>query len=82
MIVVLLPIAGSEEDEEGDTEVDGGGPTPSLPNQPGKPTQRPVRLRSKRHKTLANKPQDFQVLYTILKITNKISSCKVVNAGL
>ncbi|XP_008319982.1 myoferlin [Cynoglossus semilaevis] len=59
--------AGSEEDEEGETEVDGGGPTPSLPNQPGKPTQRPVRLRSKRHKTLANKPQDFQIRVQVIE---------------
>lgn len=54
---------GNGDNDEGQDNVEGagqlGGPgIPTSPNQPGKPK----RLVRKRHKTLANKPQDFQVL--------------------
>lgn len=66
MFVNNVP-GGSEVGDEGeaDTEggVHGGSPAaPTSPNQPGKPSHKPIRLRHKRHRALANKPQDFQVL--------------------
>lgn len=48
---------------EGDVEGRGQGGSPAdSTHQPGKPGHMPVCLRRKRHKTLANKVQDFQVL--------------------
>lgn len=64
MIAVL---GDSEVGDEGEADMDGGvhggsSTAPNLPNQPGKPSHKPIRLRHKRHRALANKPQDFQVL--------------------
>lgn len=58
---------GTDEGDEEEAFVDGGDPgggvsSASSSNQPGKPRRRPVRLSRKRHRALANKPQDFQVL--------------------
>lgn len=66
--MVVFVTGGSDEDDEGEADVDGGGTgessgSPTSPNQPGKPNRKPIRLRRKRHRALANKPQDFQVLY-------------------
>uniref|UniRef100_A0A3P9PXD5 Myoferlin n=1 Tax=Poecilia reticulata TaxID=8081 RepID=A0A3P9PXD5_POERE len=58
----------NDNEEDGDTEdiMDGAGQVgssgmPPSPNQPGKPTHKLHRLNRKRHKVLANKPQDFQI---------------------
>lgn len=68
-VVVVMPIVtgGSDDGDEGDG-ADGGGQgeslgSPSSSNQPGKPNRKPVRLTRKKHRALANKPQDFQVLF-------------------
>lgn len=56
---------GSDDADEGEEDVGGGGQgerTPTSPNQPGKPSHKTIHLSRKRHKSLANKPQDFQVL--------------------
>lgn len=56
---------GTDEVDEEEAFVDGGGQgggVSSSSNQPGKPGRKPVRLSRKRHRALANKPQDFQVL--------------------
>lgn len=58
---------GTDEGDDEEALVDGGGQgggvsAASSSNQPGKPGRKPVRLSRKRHKALANKPQDFQVL--------------------
>lgn len=58
---------GSDGTDLGEDEVEGRGQdgdpgAPTSSNQPGKPGHKPVRLKRKRHRALANKPQDFQVL--------------------
>ncbi|CAM9284115.1 unnamed protein product, partial [Lampetra planeri] len=56
--------------DEADGDVEGGGqggsPADST-HQPGKPGHMPVRLRRKRHKTLANKVQDFQIRIRVIE---------------
>ncbi|XP_072293204.1 myoferlin-like isoform X1 [Eucyclogobius newberryi] len=60
------------EGDEGDSDADGGvgvttpGVT-ALSHQPGKPSHKPVRLSGKRHRALANKPQDFQIRVRIIE---------------
>ncbi|XP_058507903.1 myoferlin [Solea solea] len=56
-----------EEGEEGETDVDGSPRSPTLPNQPGKPSHKPLRLSRKRHRALANKPQDFQIRVRVIE---------------
>lgn len=63
----LCPTGGSDDTDEGEADVEGGGQggspgAPTSRNQPGKPSHKSVRLSRKRHRALANKPQDFQVL--------------------
>lgn len=58
---------GSNGGDEGEALVDrgaqgGGASAATSANQPGKPDRKPGRLSRKRHRALANKPQDFQVL--------------------
>lgn len=58
---------GNNDDDEGEALVDGGGQGEGVyaatsANQPGKPDRKPGRLSRKRHRALANKAQDFQVL--------------------
>uniref|UniRef100_A0A4W6E422 Myoferlin n=1 Tax=Lates calcarifer TaxID=8187 RepID=A0A4W6E422_LATCA len=51
-----------------DGGVQGGSPgAPTSPNQPGKPGHKPVRLSRKRHRALANKPQDFQIRVRVIE---------------
>uniref|UniRef100_A0AAQ6IE66 C2 domain-containing protein n=1 Tax=Anabas testudineus TaxID=64144 RepID=A0AAQ6IE66_ANATE len=69
MIAVL---GDSEVGDEGEADMDGGvhggsSTAPNLPNQPGKPSHKPIRLRHKRHRALANKPQDFQIRVRVLE---------------
>uniref|UniRef100_A0A673XRZ3 Myoferlin n=1 Tax=Salmo trutta TaxID=8032 RepID=A0A673XRZ3_SALTR len=40
---------------------------PPTPGQPGNPNQRPVRTSRKRHRALANKPQDFQIRVRVIE---------------
>ncbi|XP_042289274.1 myoferlin isoform X1 [Thunnus maccoyii] len=68
----LMDAGGNEEGEEGETEVDrggqGGSPGAAIsPNQPGKPSHKPIRLSRKRHRALANKPQDFQIRVRVIE---------------
>nr|XP_046257071.1 myoferlin [Scatophagus argus] len=59
---------GSDDEGEADMEGGGQGGSPALsPNQPGKPRQKPIRLRHKRHRALANKPQDFQIRVRVIE---------------
>lgn len=58
---------GDEDTDEAEGDVDGGGQggspgAPTSPNQPGRAGHKAIRLSRKRHRALANKPQDFQVL--------------------
>lgn len=58
--------AADEDEEDVDAGGHAGGPgAPTSPNQAGKPRHKQIQLRRKRHKTLPNKPQDFQVLSTV-----------------
>ncbi|XP_056148135.1 myoferlin [Lampris incognitus] len=58
------------EEGEGDTreesQVGGPGAAPPL-NIPGNPGQRPTRLSRKRHRALANRPQDFQIRVRVIE---------------
>ncbi|XP_069548793.1 myoferlin [Brachyistius frenatus] len=63
---------GSEEGDEGDTDMEGGGQDgspggPTSPNQPLKPSHKPIRLSRKRHRALANKHQDFQIRVRVIE---------------
>ncbi|XP_029925926.1 myoferlin isoform X2 [Myripristis murdjan] len=63
---------GSEEGEEGEEEMEGGGQVGSpgaaaTSSLPGKPSQKPIRLSRKRHRALANKPQDFQIRVRVIE---------------
>ncbi|XP_030603526.1 myoferlin isoform X1 [Archocentrus centrarchus] len=63
--------AGSDEGDEREPDTDGEGQggvsgAPGLPSHPGKPRQ-PIRLRHKRHRALANKPQDFQIRVRVVE---------------
>ncbi|XP_070697288.1 myoferlin [Pempheris klunzingeri] len=60
---------GSDEGDEGEADVEGGGQggPPTSPNQPGKPRHKPIRLSRKRHRALANKPQDFQIRVRVIE---------------
>lgn len=58
---------GNNDGDDGEALVDGGGQgggvsAATSAKQPGKPDRKPGQLSRRRHKTLANKPQDFQVL--------------------
>ncbi|XP_026165382.1 myoferlin isoform X2 [Mastacembelus armatus] len=62
----------SEEAEEEEADVEGGDQVgspgaPTSPNQPGKPSHKAVRLSRKRHRALANKPQDFQIRVRVIE---------------
>uniref|UniRef100_A0A8C8K8N2 C2 domain-containing protein n=1 Tax=Oncorhynchus tshawytscha TaxID=74940 RepID=A0A8C8K8N2_ONCTS len=62
---------GGEEGKDGE-EVSLGGQVgtpgvPPTPGQPGNPNQRPVRTSRKRHRALANKPQDFQIRVRVIE---------------
>ncbi|KAM9365202.1 myoferlin isoform 2-T2 [Pholidichthys leucotaenia] len=62
----------NDEVEEGEADIDAAGQVglpgaPPLLNQPGKITQRPVRLQRKRHRALTNKPQDFQIRVRVIE---------------
>ena len=64
----LIVTGHSDEGEEGEADMEGGGQggspgAPTQPNQPGRPNNKSVRLSRKRHRALANRPQDFQVLF-------------------
>uniref|UniRef100_A0A4W5PU80 Myoferlin n=1 Tax=Hucho hucho TaxID=62062 RepID=A0A4W5PU80_9TELE len=64
-------LCGGEEGEDGE-EVSLGGQVgtpgvPPTPGQPGNPNQRPVRTSRKRHRALANKPQDFQIRVRVIE---------------
>ncbi|XP_041865734.1 myoferlin isoform X2 [Melanotaenia boesemani] len=59
---------GVEEDENmEETSLVGSPGAPTLPNQPGKPSHKPLRLSRKRHRALANKPQDFQIRIRVIE---------------
>ncbi|KAM4591429.1 myoferlin [Odontesthes bonariensis] len=63
---------GSEEDDEADGDMDGGSKVgspgaPVSPNQPAKPRHKSLRLSRKRHRALANKPQDFQIRVRVIE---------------
>ncbi|KAF1375699.1 hypothetical protein PFLUV_G00222910 [Perca fluviatilis] len=62
----------SDEGDEGEADVEGEGQSgtpgaPTSPNQPGKPSHKPLRLSRKRHRALANKPQDFQIRIRVIE---------------
>ncbi|TDH01299.1 hypothetical protein EPR50_G00178880 [Perca flavescens] len=62
----------SDEGDEGEADVEGEGQSGSpgaltSPNQPGKPSHKPLRLSRKRHRALANKPQDFQIRIRVIE---------------
>lgn len=59
---------GSNDSDEGEAPADGGGQGGGMSaatsaNKPGKHDRKPGRLSRKRHRALANKPHDFQVLF-------------------
>ncbi|TNM99953.1 hypothetical protein fugu_012986 [Takifugu bimaculatus] len=63
---------GTDEGDEEEALVDGGGQgggvsAASSSNQPGKQGRKPVRLSRKRHRALANKPQDFQIRVRVIE---------------
>ncbi|KAG7216326.1 hypothetical protein INR49_021730 [Caranx melampygus] len=63
---------GSDEGNEGEADMDGGGQgessgSPTSSKQPGKPNRKPIRLSRKRHRALANKPQDFQIRVRVIE---------------
>ncbi|XP_041803959.1 myoferlin [Chelmon rostratus] len=63
---------GSDDTDEGEADVEGGGQggspgAPTSRNQPGKPSHKSVRLSRKRHRALANKPQDFQIRIRVIE---------------
>ncbi|CAN9499770.1 unnamed protein product [Ophioblennius macclurei] len=59
---------GDGGDADVDGAVEGGGPrAPFSPSQPGKPSHKPLRLNRKRHRALANKPQDFQIRVRVIE---------------
>uniref|UniRef100_A0A8C7SSG3 C2 domain-containing protein n=1 Tax=Oncorhynchus mykiss TaxID=8022 RepID=A0A8C7SSG3_ONCMY len=65
-------VPGEGEEGEDREEVSLGGQTgtpgvPPTPGQPGNPNQRPVRTSRKRHRALANKPQDFQIRVRVIE---------------
>uniref|UniRef100_A0A8C4DZA7 Myoferlin like n=1 Tax=Dicentrarchus labrax TaxID=13489 RepID=A0A8C4DZA7_DICLA len=71
-VVDICTTGGSDEGDEGEADVEGEGQggspgAPTSPNQPGKPSHKPLRLRRKRHKALANKPQDFQIRVRVIE---------------
>ncbi|XP_034754827.1 myoferlin isoform X2 [Etheostoma cragini] len=58
--------------DEGEADVEGEGQrgspgAPTSPIQPRKPSHKPLRLSRKRHRTLANKPQDFQIRIRVIE---------------
>lgn len=60
--------------EEGDTEDDGGGgdkspgvTTTATSQKPGRPGHKTVHINRKRHRALANKPQDFQIRVRVIE---------------
>ncbi|XP_054456803.1 myoferlin [Anoplopoma fimbria] len=62
----------SEEGDEREADVEGGDQgerpgDPTSPNQPGKPSHKPVRLCRKTNRALANKPQDFQIRIRVIE---------------
>ncbi|XP_056291609.1 myoferlin isoform X2 [Pseudoliparis swirei] len=62
----------SDEGDERETDVEEGGQTgspgaPTSPNQSGKASHKPVCLSRKRHRALANKPQDFQIRIRVIE---------------
>ncbi|XP_028279715.1 myoferlin isoform X2 [Parambassis ranga] len=61
--------AVSEEGDEGEADIEGGGQggSPALPNQPRKPSHKPLRLSRKKHRALAHKPQDFQIRVRVIE---------------
>ncbi|KAM9345045.1 myoferlin [Symphorus nematophorus] len=64
--------AGGSDDADEEADVEGGGQdgspgAPTSPNQPGKPSRKPIRLSRKRHRALANKPQDFQIRVRVIE---------------
>uniref|UniRef100_A0A8C7RBA5 C2 domain-containing protein n=1 Tax=Oncorhynchus mykiss TaxID=8022 RepID=A0A8C7RBA5_ONCMY len=64
-------LCGGEEGKDGE-EVSLGGQVgtpgvPPTPGQPGNPNQRPVRTSRKRHRALANKPQNFQIRVRVIE---------------
>uniref|UniRef100_A0A673CJ86 Myoferlin-like n=1 Tax=Sphaeramia orbicularis TaxID=375764 RepID=A0A673CJ86_9TELE len=55
---------------ETDVEEGGQGGSPgaaTMPHQPGKPSHKSVRVSRKRHRALANKPQDFQIRVRVIE---------------
>ncbi|KAK5908525.1 hypothetical protein CgunFtcFv8_016574 [Champsocephalus gunnari] len=63
---------GGDDGDEGESDVEGGGQSgspgaPTSPSQPGKPSHKPQRLSRKRHRALANKPQDFQIRIRVIE---------------
>uniref|UniRef100_A0A669BFG0 Myoferlin n=1 Tax=Oreochromis niloticus TaxID=8128 RepID=A0A669BFG0_ORENI len=64
-------VHGDDEGDEGEADTDGGGQgggsgAPTLPGHPGKSRQS-IHLRRKRHRALANKPQDFQIRVRVIE---------------
>ena len=66
---MITVTGGSDEGDEGEAVMEGGGQgrspggAPTSLNQPGKPNHKPISLSRKRPRAMANKPQDFQVLF-------------------
>ncbi|KAK5854059.1 hypothetical protein PBY51_015161 [Eleginops maclovinus] len=63
---------GGDEGDEGESDVEGGGQSgspgaPTSTNLPGKLSHKPQRLSRKRHRALANKPQDFQIRIRVIE---------------
>ncbi|KAM9809263.1 myoferlin isoform 1-T1 [Syngnathus typhle] len=64
--------AAYEEADEGDADVDvgdhaGSPATPGTPVQPVKASHKPLRIGRKKHRALANKPQDFQIRIRVIE---------------
>ncbi|XP_019953049.2 myoferlin [Paralichthys olivaceus] len=51
----------SDEGEEGEAHM------PTLPNQPGRHNNKPLRVSRKTHRALTTKPQDFQIRVRVIK---------------
>ncbi|XP_019715398.1 myoferlin isoform X2 [Hippocampus comes] len=64
--------AAYEEADEGDADLDAGDHVgspagPGTPVEPGKASHKPLRIGRKKHRALANKPQDFQIRIRVLE---------------
>uniref|UniRef100_A0A8C7HF93 Myoferlin n=1 Tax=Oncorhynchus kisutch TaxID=8019 RepID=A0A8C7HF93_ONCKI len=69
-LLCVFPGGGEEGEDREEVSLGGQVGTPGVPptpGQPGNPNQRHVRTSRKRHRALANKPQDFQIRVRVIE---------------